>query len=372
MEKLDPTYLDHETTLVNLSSSLLTHFGVTPFHSTIKEVDEAMKGHQKIAFLLFDGSGEYILNQYPHTTKFMREHKLMTIHSVNPATTVACTSALLTGKNPIENGWLGWSLYVNGYKDPIDVFPNTDSLTDEKISVPEVYKQECPLTYIDALLKEKGVKARLDLQAPLWDGKGPSSLKELRTHAHVFFQEGGQFYYGYWTNPDHIIHHKGVRSFTLHHVLRQINHTVKAFVKENPDVLVFTLADHGLVNVQYRDLKAFPALESCLAKPMALEGRTASIFLKEGTEKSFVEGFNKEFGDRFILKKTSDALKEGYFGDGEINPHAKDSLGDYLAIAISDQLLTDTTYLKEITVHEGHHAGATEEERAILLGCYNR
>jgi predicted AlkP superfamily pyrophosphatase or phosphodiesterase len=284
MDKLDPTYLDHETTLVNLSSSLLAHFGVTPFHSTIKEVDEAMKGHQKIAFLLFDGSGEYILNQYPHTTKFMREHKLMTIHSVNPATTVACTSALLTGKNPIENGWLGWSLYVNGYKDPIDVFPNTDSLTDEKISVPEVYKQECPLTYIDALLKEKGVKARLDLQAPLWDGKGPSSLKELRTHAHVFFQEGGQFYYGYWTNPDHIIHHKGVRSFTLHHVLRQINHTVEAFVKENPDVLVFTLADHGLVNVQYRDLKAFPALESCLAKPMALEGRTASIFLKEGTE----------------------------------------------------------------------------------------
>lgn len=372
MDKLDPTYLDHETTLVNLTSSLLAHYGVTPFHQTIPQVDDLMKGHQKIAFFLFDGLGEYILNQYPHTTRFMREHKLMTIHSVNPATTVACTSALLTGKNPIENGWLGWSLYVDGYTDPIDVFPNTNSLTDEKIAKPDVYKEECPLTYIDALLKEKGVKARLDLQAPLWDGKGPSSLKDIRVHGKTFFAEGGQFYYAYWTNPDHIIHEKGVRSWSLQRTLRSINRTVKAFVKENPDVLLFTLADHCLINVQYRDLKAFPALESCLRKPLALEGRTASIFLKEGTEETFVKGFNEEFGARFLLKKTSDALQEGYFGDGPINPHAKDSLGDYLAIAISDQLLTDTTYLKEITVHEGHHAGATEEERAILLGCYNR
>jgi hypothetical protein len=183
---------------------------------------------------------------------------------------------------------------------------------------------------------------------------------------------GGQFYYGYWTNPDHLIHEKGVRSFALHRTLRAIAKTVRAFVKENPDVLVFTLADHGLVNIQYRDLKAFPALEKCLAKPLALEGRTAAIFLKEGTEKAFVEGFNKEFGGRFLLKKTEEALQEGYFGDGPINPRAKDSLGDYLAIAISDQLLVDSTYLKEVTVHEGHHAGATEEERAILLGCYNR
>jgi predicted AlkP superfamily pyrophosphatase or phosphodiesterase len=53
----------------------------------------------------------------------MREHKLMTIHSVNPATTVACTSALLTGKNPIENGWLGWSLYLERLQGSDRCFP---------------------------------------------------------------------------------------------------------------------------------------------------------------------------------------------------------------------------------------------------------
>jgi hypothetical protein len=53
MEKLPQRLFDHETTLVNLTSSLLTHYGVTPFHSTIKEVDQAMKGHRKIAFFPF-------------------------------------------------------------------------------------------------------------------------------------------------------------------------------------------------------------------------------------------------------------------------------------------------------------------------------
>ncbi len=372
MEKLDSCLFDTTTTLVNLTSSLLAHFGVSPFHSTIPQVDEAMKGHDKIAFLLFDGSGEYNLAQYPHATRYMREHKLMTIHSVNPATTVACTTALLTGKNPIENGWLGWSLYVDGYRNPIDVFPNEDSLSGAKLTTPDVMKGMCPLTYIDALLKEKGVKARLDLQAPLWDGKGPKKLKDLPLHAKDFFANGGQFYYGYWTNPDHIIHEKGVRSFSLHQTLRKINHTVKAFVKANPDVLVFTLADHGLINVQYRDIKAFPLVESCLRKPSSLEGRTCAFFLKEGMEEQFVREFNKEFGDRFALVKTSELLKENYFGEGEINPHAYASLGDYIAIATKDQLLIDTVTNKNFSVHEGHHAGGTKEEKEILLACYNR
>ena len=87
-------------------------------------------------------------------------------------------------EEPDRKRLLGWSLYLEGYTDPIDVFPNVDSLNGAKIPVPEVYKTVCPLTYIDALLKEKGVKARLDLQAPLWDGKGPKSLKEMRFHAH--------------------------------------------------------------------------------------------------------------------------------------------------------------------------------------------
>jgi predicted AlkP superfamily pyrophosphatase or phosphodiesterase len=364
--------VDQKTSLVNLASSVLSHYGVSPFHPSIPEVDELFKNHDKIALFLFDGASEYNLSLYPHTTRYMLEHKFMSIHSVNPATTVACTTALLTGKNPIENGWLGWSLYVPGYDDPIDVFPNTDSLTGEKIAAPDVMKKVAPLTYLDELLASKGVKAKLDLQYPLSEGKGPKTLKEMRLHAEDFFHQGGQFYYGYWTNPDHVLHEKGVRSVKLRHVLRGISAMVKRFVKENPDVLVLTLADHGLVDVQYRDIKAFPAVESCLEKPLCLEGRTAAFFIKKGMESQFESAFNKEFGQRFALVKTEDALKAHYFGEGEIAPTARLSLGNYLAIGTDDQLLMDTRTHHDFRVHEGHHAGATPEEKTILLAAYNR
>jgi hypothetical protein len=207
------------------------------------------------------------LNQYPHTTRFMREHKLMTIHSVNPATTVACTTALLTGKNPIENGWLGWSLYVDGYTDPIDVFPNTNSLTDEKIAKPDVMKEECPLTYIDALLKEKGVKARLDLQAPLWDGKGPKKSQRHPAPRQDFLRRRRAVLLWLLDQPRsyHPRERASVLGRFIHFALDQPHG--EAFVKENPDVLVFTLADHGLINVQYRDIKAFPAWRAAFGSP---------------------------------------------------------------------------------------------------------
>lgn len=371
MEKLDPSLYEHKTTLVNLSSSLLAHYGVTPFHSTIPEVDALMKGHDKIAFFLFDGAGEAILNGYPRTTRFMREHRFLSIHSVNPATTVACTTALLTGRYPSETAWLGWSLYVPGYEDPIDVFPNNDSLTGEPMKESAILSHAAPITYIDDLLKAHGVKAKLDLEAPLWDGKGPHTLKELRQQAHSYFQAGGQFLYMYWTEPDHTIHHHGTSSWALHKILHSINHTVKKLVKENPDVLIFTLADHGLINVQYRDLAAFPKLEGSFRKPMALEGRTAAFFIKPGEEMTFESEFNREFADNFVLIKSEEARKMGYFGEGEEHPLTAGMLGDYLAIATGKQILVDSKTHHDFSVHEGHHAGASKEEREVLLAAYN-
>jgi hypothetical protein len=69
-----------------------------------------------------------------------------------------------------------------------------------------------------------------------------------------------------------------------------------------------------------------------------LKGGPPLLHQRREWKRQFVKGFNKEFGDRFLLVKTSDALQEGYFGEGPINPHAKASLGDYLAIATEDQL----------------------------------
>ena len=45
----------NNNSLVNLSNSILKHFGVETFHKTIPEVDKLLKGHKKVVAVLFDG-----------------------------------------------------------------------------------------------------------------------------------------------------------------------------------------------------------------------------------------------------------------------------------------------------------------------------
>lgn len=370
--QLDPSVYDKKTTLVNFSSSVLEHFGAKPFHPGIPAVTKAMEGHKKIAVFLFDGLSEYNLGIYPRLTKFMVSHKLATIHSVNPATTVACTTAFLSGKFPIEDGWFGWSLYFDEYGFPIDVFTNERSGTDEKVEGPNVMKTLHPYESIASILEGRGVKSLNMFRYPVEDAQGPKTFGEMWRMSDRFFAEGGQFLYGYWNQPDKSLHEYGVRNWHVRHQIAEIVRFVKKFVRKHPDVEVFTFADHGLIDVQYRDMAAFPELTACLSRPLTFEGRTCNMFVKEDKKKDFPALFEKRFGENFVLLTRQEVLEKGYFGEGEAPEFALKFLGDFLAVATGKDLLVNSGDHPVSCVHIGHHAGATKEEREVLLACYNR
>lgn len=370
MENLESTFYDREHTLVNLSNSFLKAYGLPTFHPSLPAVDAVLAGHRKIAVFLFDGAGESILNAYPHTTKFLRAHKLATILSVNPATTVACTTSLLTGRYPIETGWLGWSLQMDALGYPVDVFPNRNSQTGIPLTTPDLMDNLCPVTTIGTLLQEAGVKAKLSYQYPVHGEDGPKTLREFVSQANAFFAQGGEFLYSYWTEPDEEIHEYGVHSRHVRSRLRRIAHAVKSFVANNPDVLVLTLADHGLIDVQYRDIAAFKDLASLLRKPVSLEGRTPTFFVQEGKKEEFAALFAKYFPDWALLSR-DEVLGKGYFGEGTPNPHSLEFIGDFVAVSLGKDLIANSLDKTEIHVMAGHHAGGTKEEREILLAAYN-
>ncbi|MCR5232239.1 MAG: hypothetical protein K6B64_06300 [Acholeplasmatales bacterium] len=63
--------------------------------------------------------------------------------------------------------------------------------------------------------------------------------------------------------------------------------------------------------------------------------------------------------------KTSDAIKEGYFGDpfGKIHERIKDFLGDYVAFGINKYYFN---YKGENSIlFKSHHAGITKEEMEV-------
>ncbi len=362
--------LDSSNTLTNFANSILKHFGVTPFHTTIKEVDEALKGHKKVAVFLFDGASEYNLSLYPKTTEFIRSHKLKTIHSVNPATTVACTTAFLSARFPIETGWLGWSLNFPSF-GPIDAFTGKGSY-DKKQHDPLLMKKEAPYESIISLLQKNGVNAKAAYEYPVENKEGPHSHREALKMYSSFFREGGQFLYGYFKNPDKTLHDYGEKSFHVWWEYTKIAWFLKRFVKKNPDVLVFSFADHGLINVRYDDVSDYPDLENCLAYPISLDARIPTFFVKKGMEAQFEKAFEEHLSKDFLLMKKQDIVASHYFGEGKNSDIALSFIGDYVGIAKNNTVLKEYFGKKDKHPLKAHHSGASKEEKDVLLAVYNR
>ena len=135
MKKEQPFLFEthNEKSLVNLSNSILKHFGVNPFHDTIPEIDEALKGHDKVVVVLFDGMGQNIVRKHLNKDSFIRSNCVTTINSTFPPTTAAATTAFLTGKYPIETGWLGWCEYFKDYNRNIILFKSVDYNNEESL-----------------------------------------------------------------------------------------------------------------------------------------------------------------------------------------------------------------------------------------------
>lgn len=372
MNHYPESFFERRDSLVGFSNSLLKHYGVTPFHPTCEAVDKVLEGHRKICVFLFDGAGKYNLSLYPRTNRFLLAHAFHTIQSTNPPTTVAATTAFLTAKWPCETGWLGWSLYMEKLGYPVDVFPNRNSLTEEKVPSGEKSYMEtyCPKVMLDTLLQQVGVKAKLSYVAPVGGEGAPKSIREMGIQATHFFQEeGGEFLYSYSTLPDHDLHHHGVKSPWAWHDYRSINRMLRRFVKANPDVLVFTMADHGLIDVTYQDLAAYPALAQCLTRPMCIEGRNATFWVKPEKKEFFATEFRKRFPD-FQLFTKEEVLQNGYFGEGTPNAHFEEFIGDFQALACKKTSLLNSLDKPNPHPLKAHHAGGSKEEREVLLGLF--
>lgn len=368
MRPFEPYVTDVDTTLVNLSNSILGHYGHPTFHGSIPEFDHLFKGHRKIAVFLFDGMGKSILEAHPVLGRDFLKHGFKEIHSVNPATTVACTTAFLTAKFPVETGWIGWSQQFDNYGIPIDCFRGTSSIDKTKVEGFSMDK-ECPVTRIDALLKEVGVKAKISYQYPL-SKDGPKNYKEIADQASEFFSSGGEFLYSYWQDPDSTIHDKGTKSLSVGWKLFRLSKTVKRFVAKNPDVLTLVIADHGLIDVDSRDFANHPALSETQSQLMSLDGRFRAFFVKPDRRAEF-RALMEEYYPEFILLTPEEALSRHLFGTGEPHPRIKEFLGDYLGTTSSNLLLNDSTRKKNVHILKGHHAGITKEEKTILVLAYN-
>ncbi len=361
--------------LVNFSNSILKRFDVDCFHPSIPEIDYLFKQKKKIVVMLFDGLSKYNLGKVLPPTSFMLQHAFMDITSIFPPTTVACTNSLLSGRYPIETGWIGWSQYFEKENVCVDVFKNTISGTDEK------YKEDLSVKYLgyDNIIKLINNKHGVEKAASIFTSNvvkdGPKSLDQINTHIKCAFKNTDtDFLYVYWDSPDNIMHEFGVSSEEAKQNVISIEQTLKEIVNSNPDKLFVTICDHGLIDVVSIDVASSKRFKEMLKGQLSLEGRCASARVKDEYLNDFIKMFKEEFNDvanHFDIYTAEEAINLKIFGFGKEKANIRSYLGDFIIIAKDVFILYDSSN----AAHEpftAHHAGNMVEEKIIQVTVYNK
>lgn len=366
--------------LVALSNSILKFFDIPTFHKSMESIDKILKEkgkNQKICILLYDAFGKIIYEKYKDYCPFLYSHIYTSFYSIYPPTTVAATNALLTGKYPLENGFVGWNQYFKDEDKFIDVFINKVHPEDKSFQK-NVISEYLKPTFIDEIInKNKGKEIAKQIKtldfrhndenhSEDYDAFFLNVDKNLKTH---------QFIYAYVTEPDHSMHQNGIINEETKKQIIYLNNKTEELVNNNKDVLFILIADHGFSDIKnillYEDKELISTLKNKdRGYYSTIEGRFASFFVED--ENKFKEIYNKKYKDDFLLFSKEELLNSDILGLKEnksYNKYAYDTLGDYFLLATGNK-----SFQNEFMEHPliGTHAGITKEEMELNLLIFNK
>ena len=353
--------------LTNLACSIRKYFGLDYKHSTLDYIDKIIDEYKpkNIVTILCDGMGSNIMDRMLDKDSFLVRNRLKAITTVFPATTVAATTSMLTGLNPVETGMLGWDMYYKDIDKTITVFLNSQKEDTEHKPLDEAkeYNDKHMIRKsISDEINEKGLYKGYTL-FPF--GINPyANIDDLYNKIETLCNEDGKKYiYAYDDNPDHTMHEIGCDKPEIKEIIEDRNKRIESLSQKLNDTIIFVVADHGHHNVKNLFIKDYPDIEECLLRNTSLEPRAINFFIKPEKREVFVKLFNKYFSDDFDLYEMDDVIKSKLFGDGEENEIFRDALGDYLAIGKTDKtLIYDGS---EVLLSQ--HAGYTDDEILVPL-----
>lgn len=312
--------------ITNLACSIQEYFGIENRHNTLSYVDDILreKNPDNVVLILFDGMGSRILNRVLEGNSFLIKNRYKEITTVFPATTVAATTAIRTGLNPVESGMLGWNMYYNKLDKTITTFFGYEKGDkEEKILQDAVkYRKENmkEKTIVDQI-NEKNIFKAYELM-PF--GEDPyNDIEDMFSKIeNICKKEGRKYIYAYDVEPDSSMHQTGSDSNIVKDLIRKRNDMVEKLYNnlKGTNTVIFVIADHGHMNVENIFLKDYPEIKEMLLRTTSLEQRAVNMFVKEEYKEKFKQVFNNEFEDDFYLCSKEELLLDKLFGDGIENP----------------------------------------------------
>ena len=354
---------DYDRSVLSVTASVLEYYGVNTGHKTLPELDKLLKkDYRNVIIMLFDGMGKNTIESNLGENSIIRKNKIADITSVFPSTTVAATTSIESGLSPAEHGWLGWTVYFKEIDKTITVFLNEDD-NKEKQSFP-VAATYIPYETIFSKINKTG-RATAHLCSPFSETRDNTLEKIIEKASGTANTEGRHFIYCYCPEPDHTMHGVGIDGKEIRPLIEKIDRSVKEMAEKACDSLIITMADHGLINVEWDSFDNHPELYDMLERETSVEPRAVNIFVKPGKEQDFKEKFNEIFGDKFILLTKKEIYESKLFGPGEPHPHFDSSVGDFMALS-TDRLCLK---YKKSDPFPATHGGVTVDEMEVTLSA---
>lgn len=351
-------YMKYGQTIA-VSNSLRKHVGVSPFHESDPVVDAWLDAHgfRCVIAILVDALGTSIIQKHLPEDSFLRRYTAEDIATVFPPTTAAATTAFLTGKYPMETGWLGWQEYFREVDDEVILFYDRSMYGDGKY--PGLVRSALPIHW---LCEEEGC----DSVWPFWSHHHPSAtFAQLVNNVRLLsLDPDKKFIYGYWDALDSLMHKAGTGGEGVLEMVTDINYWLEWLANHLPgDAGLLVIADHSQVDVTLHKLSR--PVCSCLKRPPVLEMRTTGYYIKNGMEEKFENLFNAQYSQWYDLYTRQKVLDSHMFGEGEASGRFMEELGDYIAVAKG----TDSLFYGKSAV-KGDHAGGMEEEAIVPVVLY--
>lgn len=359
--------INYNECLTNLACSIRKHFGLKYDHNTLPYVDEILEKNnpKNVVTILLDGMGSNIIDALLGFDSFLVNHRIKSIYSVFPATTVAATTSILTGKNPCETAMLGWDMYYKDLDKIITTFRDCEKEDGSHTPLDEAkaYKAKHMITktIIDEINEEGMYKTSYI---------SPYGVTKYKSYDEMFDlienkcnEDGKKYIYAYSEEPDSTMHRKGCRCTEVLDIIRDFELRIKKLSENVKDTVIFVVADHGHLNVENIFLQDYPDITDCLIRNTSIEPRAVNFFVKEDKKELFKDLFNKHFGEDFDLHEKEEVIASHLFGDGSENEVFRDILGDYLAIGKTNKAIL---YIGN-KAFKSQHAGYTDDEILVPL-----
>ncbi len=356
--------INYKNSIVNFTSALMKNYNVKSEYEPSALIDFLLsKKYRHVVLMVLDGLGTKVIDDNLSNGSILKTHQIMALNSVYPPTTVAATTAFITGKAPIESGWMGWHLYLEANDPSIVLFKNTINATGEAFTK---YNVNDKIGYNEWFKVLRGTTSYKIF--PAWSENGVNNFSEgIDKVIEITSKDEKNFTYFYWDNPDALMHEYGTTSQVVKVNLLDMEEQINRLAENLPnETIIFITADHGMIDVEPIELNNYPNLTNCLTKPFSGEGRCANFYVREDQKANFVDLFNDLFKDHFILYSKQEFIETHLAGLYQPHQIIDVALGDYIAVATGNYFFVEAIKADDL-VFKAHHAGLTKAEIEIPI-----